>query len=130
MNKVIKNNAKEPEAKVDQSQECDKESESKLFSVYRNFILRLCLVNVGLMIFFIAFIEATKITGFDATKLILLEICLLVLFVFIVGIIVALTKLRHGSKAKNTVAVLIYVAALNVMVSLLLVWSFFKATPV
>lgn len=106
------------------------ESESKMLSIYSKLMLRLCLVSTGLMIFLFAFLKAVKITGFDATKLILLEICLLVLFVFIVGIAVALTKMRHESRVKNSISVLIYVSAFIVMVSLLLVWAFFKATPV
>ena len=121
---------KEPEVKETQSQECEQESEHKMFSVYTNFMLRLCLLSAGSMIFISAFLKAMKISGFNATKLILLEICMLVLLVFFVGILVALAKMRHESKAKGAISVLLYFAALVVIVSSLLVWAFFKATSV
>lgn len=130
MNEEVKKDVKETEAIVDQFQECDGESEHKEFSIYSHFMLRLCLISTGMLIFLFAFLKAVRITGFDATKLILLEICLLVLLVFIVGVSVALTKMRHESKVKGTFSVLLYFAALIVMVSFLLVWAFFKATPV
>lgn len=130
MNKGDKDDVKESEAKSEQPQECNQESEHKLFSIYTHFMLRLCLISTGMLIFLFAFLKAVRITGFDATKLILLEICLLVLLVFLVGVSVALTKMRHESKVKGTFSVLLYFAALIVMVSFLLVWAFFKATPV
>ncbi len=130
MNAENNNDIKEPEVKEAHPQECDKESESKMLSIYSKLMLRLCLVSTGLMIFLFAFIKAVKITSFDATKLILLEICLLVLFVFVIGISVALVKMRHESRVKNSISVLLYVSAFIVMVSLLLIWAFFKATPV
>ena len=130
MSEEVKNVVKEPEAIVEQPQDCNIESEHKEFSIYTFFMLRLCLLSAGSMIFAIAFLEAMKITGFDATKLILLEVCLLVLLMFIVGVSVALTKMRHESKVKGTISVLLYFSALIAIVSFLLVWAFFKATPV
>ena len=130
MNEDVKNSIKEPEAIANQSQEYDRESEHKEFSIYTHFMLRMCLISAGPLIFIIAFFEAMKITGFDATKLILLEICLLILLVFIVGVSVALTRMRHESKAKDAISILLYFAALVVIVSFLLVWAFFKANPV
>lgn len=130
MNDGVKNSIKEPEAIADQSQECNRESEHKEFSIYTHFMMRLCLISAGMLIFLFAFLKAVKITGFDATKLILLEICLLVLLVFIVGVSVALTRMRHEGRAKDAISVLLYFAALVVIVSSLLVWVFFKATPV
>ena len=130
MSKGDKDDVKEPETIADQSQECDRESEHKEFSIYTHFMLRLCLLTAGSIIFAIAFLEAMKITDFDATKLILLEVCLFVLLVFIVGVSVALTKMRHESKVKGTISVLLYFSALIAIVSFLLVWAFFKATPV
>lgn len=125
-----RNDVKELEAIVEQSQECDSESEHKEFSIYTHFLLRICLLSAGLLIFVSAFLKATKITGFDATKLLLLEICLFVLLVFLVGVSVALAKMRHESKVKGTISVMLYFAALIVIVATLLVWAFFKATPV
>lgn len=130
MSEEEKNVVKEPKAIAEQPQERDRESEHKEFSIYTHFMLRLCFLSGCLMIFAIAFLEAMKITGFDATKLILLEVCLLVLLVFIVGVSVALTKMRHESKVKGTISVLLYFSALIAIVSFLLVWAFFKATPV
>lgn len=130
MNEEVKNDMKKAEAIEVQSQECDSESEHKEFSIYTHFMLRMCLLSAGLLVFVSAFLKAMKITGFDATKLFLLEICLLVLLVLIVGVSVALTKMRHESKVKGTISVLLYFATLIVMVSLLLVWAFFKATHV
>ena len=130
MNEEVKNSIKEPEAIVVQSQECDSESEHKEFSIYTHFMLRMCFLSTGLLVFVSAFLKAMKITGFDATKLILLEICLLILLVFIVGVSVALTRLRHERRAKDAISVLLYFAALVVIVSSLLVWAFFKATSV
>lgn len=130
MNEEVKNDMKKAEAIEVQSQECDSESEHKEFSIYTHFMLRMCFLSAGLLVFVSAFLKAMKITGFDATKLFLLEICLLVLLVLIVGVSVALTKMRHESKVKGTISVLLYFATLIVMVSLLLVWAFFKATHV
>ncbi len=130
MNEEVKNDIKKAEAIEVQSQECDSESEHKEFSIYTHFMLRMCLLSAGLLIFVSAFLKAMKINGFDATKLILLEICLLVLLVFIVGVSVALTRMRHEGRAKDAISVLLYFAALVVIVSSLLVWAFFKATPV
>lgn len=130
MNEEVKNDIKKAETIEVQSQECDSESEHKEFSIYTHFMLRMCLLSAGLLVFVSAFLKAMKITGFDATKLFLLEICLLVLLVLIVGVSVALTKMRHESKVKGTISVLLYFATLIVMVSFLLVWAFFKATPV
>ncbi len=130
MSEEAKNVVKEPEAIAEQPQEFDRESEHKEFSIYTNFMLTLCLLTAVSMIFAIAFLKAMKITDFDATKLILLEVCLFVLLVFIVGVSVALTKMRHESKVKGTISVLLYFSALIAIVSFLLVWAFFKATPV
>lgn len=130
MNEEVKNDIKKAEAIEVQSQECDSESEHKEFSIYTHFMLRMCLLSTGLLVFISAFLKAMKITGFDATKLILLEICLLVLLVFIVGVSVALTRMRHEGRAKDAISVLLYFAALVVIVSSLLVWAFFKATSV
>ncbi|PWJ70516.1 hypothetical protein B0O40_0358 [Ruminococcaceae bacterium R-25] len=127
---VDKDDVKKLDALEEQPQKCDPESEHKEFSIYTHFMMRMCLLSAGQLIFIIAFLEAMKITGFDATKLILLEICLLVLLVFIVGVSVALTRMRHEGRAKDAISVLLYFAALIVMVSFLLVWAFFKATPV
>ena len=129
MSKDLKDNTKESDAIEEQALEKD-ESESKLFSIYTNFMLRICLLSTGLMMFISAFLKAMKISGFDAHKLILLEICILVLLVFIVGVSVALAKMRHESKVKGAISVLLYFAALIAIVSFLLVWAFFKATPV
>ncbi len=120
----------ESEVKETQPQECDKESEGKMLSVYSKLMLRLFLLSTGLMMFISAFLKAMKISGFGANKLILLEICILVLLVFIVGVSVALAKMRHESKVKDAISVLLYFAALIAIVSFLLVWAFFKATPV
>lgn len=128
MSEEVKNDTKESESIVGQLQECDKESEHKMFSIYTNFMLRLCLLSTGSMIFISAFLKAMKITGFDTTKLILLEICMLVLLAFIVGVSVALTKMRHESKVKGSISVLLYFATLIAIVSVMLVWAFFKAT--
>lgn len=130
MNEEVKNDIKKAEAIEVQSQECDSESEHKEFSIYTHFMLRMCLLSTGLLVFISAFLKAMKITGFDATKLILLEICLLVLLVFLVGVSVALTRMRHEGRAKDAISVLLYFAALVVIVSSLLVWAFFKATSV
>lgn len=130
MNEEVKNDMKKAEAIEVQSQERDSESEHKEFSIYTHFMLRMCLLSAGLLVFVSAFLKAMKITGFDATKLILLEICLLILLVFIVGVSVALTRMRHERKAKDAISVLLYFAALVVIVSSLLVWAFFKATSV
>ena len=130
MNEEVKNDMKKAEAIEVQSQECDSESEHKEFSIYTHFMLRMCLLSAGLLVFVSAFLKAMKITGFDATKLILLEICLLILLVFIVGVSVALTRMRHEGRAKDAISVLLYFAALVVIVSSLLVWAFFKATSV
>ena len=130
MNEEAKKEIKEPEAIVDQPLNCNQESEHKMFLIYTNFMLRLCLLSAGLMIFIGAFLKAMKISGFDTTKLILLEICMLVLLVFIVGVSVALTKMRHESKVKGSISVLLYFATLIAIVSVMLVWAFFKATPV
>lgn len=128
MNQDDKGNIKESDAEEQALNKND--SESKIFSIYAKLMSRLCLVGTGLLIFLFAFLKATKIMGFDATKLILFEICLLVLVVFSIGISVALVKMRHEGKAQSTIAVLIYVGAINVMASILLVWAFFKAAPV
>ena len=125
----VKNDTKESESIMSQSQECDKESESKMLSICSKLMLRLFLLSTGLLMFISAFLKAMKITGFNATKLILLEICMLVLLVFFVGILVALAKMRHESKAKGAISVLLYSATLIAIVSFLLVWAFFKATP-
>lgn len=128
MSKDYKDNIKESDAVEEQALEKD-ESEHKLFSIYTNLMLRLFLLSTGLMMFISAFLKAMKISGFNATKLILLEICMLVLLVFFVGILVALAKMRHESKAKGAISVLLYSATLIAIVSFLLVWAFFKATP-
>ncbi len=130
MNEEVKKDMKKAEAIEVQSQECGSESEHKEFSIYTHFMLRMCLLSAGLLVFVSAFLKAMKITGFDATKLILLEICLLILLVFIVGVSVALTRMRHEGRAKDAISVLLYFAALVVIVSSLLVWAFFKATSV
>ena len=124
-----KESIKESDAVEEQALEKD-ESESKMLSIYTKLMLRLFLVSSGLMTFLFAFHKAVRITFFDANKLILLEICLLVLFVFIIGITVALAKMRHESRVKNSISILIYVSAFIVMVSLMLIWAFFKATPI
>lgn len=129
MSRDHKESIKESDAVEEQALEKD-ESESKMLSIYTKLMLRLFLVGSGLMTFLFAFHKAVRITFFDANKLILLEICLLVLFVFIIGISVALAKMRHESRVKNSISVLIYVSAFIVMVSLLLIWAFFKATPI
>lgn len=129
MSKDYKDNIKESDAVKEQALEKD-ESESKMLSICSNLMLRLFLLSTGLMMFISAFIKAMKISGFNATKLILLEICMLVLLVFFVGILVALAKMRHESKAKGAISVLLYSATLIAIVSFLLVWAFFKATPV
>lgn len=129
MSEELNNSIKEPEAKFDQSQECEQESDSKMLSICSKLMLRLFLLSTGLMMFISAFLKAMKISGFNATKLILLEICILVLLVFFVGILVALAKMRHESKAKGAISVLLYSATLIAIVSFLLVWAFFKATP-
>lgn len=126
----VKTETKESESIMSQPQECDKESESKMLSICSKLMLRLFLLSTGLMMFISAFLKAMKISGFNATKLILLEICMLVLLVFFVGIIVALAKMRHESKAKGAISVLLYSATLIAIVSFLLVWAFFKATPI
>ena len=125
-----KSDIKEPIAIVEQTVENKSETDNKMLSIYTKMMLRLSLVGMGVMIFALAFLKATQITGFNATKLLLLEACLFIMFVFVIGISVALAKMRHECKAKNIFAVLIYVAALSVMVSLLLAWAFFKATSV
>lgn len=130
MNEEVKNDMKELETNVNQSQEYEQESDSKMLSICSNLMLRLFLLSIGLMMFISAFLKAMKISGFDANKLILLEICMLVLLVFFVGILVALAKMRHESKAKGAISVLLYFTALISIVSFLLVWAFFKATPV
>ncbi len=129
MSKDYKDNIKESDAVEEQALEKD-ESEHKLFSIYTNLMLRLFLLSTGLMMFISAFLKAMKISGFNANKLILLEICMLVPLVFFVGILVALAKMRHESKAKGAISVLLYSATLIAIVSFLLVWAFFKATPV
>lgn len=130
MSEEIKNNIEESEVSAVQPEENNTATENKIFSIFTNLMLRLTMVGLGVMIFAMAFLRATNISGFDTTKLLLFEICLLVLFVFIIGISVALVMMRHDCKAKNTIAVIIYVSALSVMVLLPLVWVFFKATPV
>lgn len=130
MNEEVKNDMKELETNVNQSQEYEQESDSKMLSICSNLMLRLFLLSTGLMMFISAFLKAMKISGFNANKLILLEICMLVLLVFFVGILVALAKMRHKSKAKGAISVLLYSATLIAIVSFLLVWAFFKATPV
>lgn len=129
MKEEVNNSIKELEANVDQSQEYEQESDSKMLSICSKLMLRLFLLSTGLMMFISAFLKAMKISGFNATKLILLEICMLVLLVFFVGILVALAKMRHESKAKGAISVLLYSATLIAIVSFLLVWAFFKATP-
>ena len=126
---MSKDNIKESDAVEEQALKKD-ESEHKLFSIYTNLMLRFFLLSTGLVMFISAFLKAIKISGFNASKLILLEICILVLLVFIVGVSVALAKMRHESKVKGAISVLLYFAALISIVSFLLVWAFFKATPV
>lgn len=130
MSEEIKNNIEESEVSAVQPEENNTATENKIFSIFTNLMLRLTIVGLGVMIFVMAFLKATMISGFDTTKLLLFEICLLVIFVFIIGISVALVMMRHERKAKNIVAVMIYISALIVMVLLPLVWVFFKATPV
>ena len=130
MKEEVNNSMEELEANVDQSQECEQESDSKMLSICSKLMLRLFLLSTGLMMFISAFLKAMMISGFNATKLILLEICMLVLLVFFVGILVALAKMRHESKAKGAISVLLYSATLIAIVSFLLVWAFFKATPI
>lgn len=125
-----KSDIKEPIAIEEQTVENKSESDNKMLSIYTKMMLRLSLVGMGVMFFAFAFLKATQITGFNATKLLLLEACLFIVFVFVVGISAALAMMRHECKAKNIFAVLIYVAALFVMVTLLLVWAFFKAMPI
>lgn len=129
MSNEHKDTIKESDAVEEQTLEKN-ESEGKMLSIYSNLMLRLFLLSIGLMMFISAFLKAMKISGFNANKLILLEICMLVLLVFFVGILVALAKMRHESKAKGAISVLLYSATLIAIVSFLLVWAFFKATPV
>ena len=49
---------------------------------------------------------------------------------FIIGIVISLTMMRHDRKANRIIAVQIYVSTLLIMVVLLLIWVFFKASPV
>jgi len=128
MSNEHKDTIKESDAVEEQALE-NNESEGKMLSIYTNLMLRLFLLSTGLMMFISAFLKAMKISGFNATKLILLEICMLVLLVFFVGILVALAKMRHESKAIGAISVLLYSATLIAIVSFLLVWAFFKATP-
>ncbi len=130
MSQADKEILKEPDAVEEQALDNDYESENKMLSIYKNLVLRLALVSTGLMIFFLAFLKSTRITGFDTTKLILFEICLLVLLVFIIGIAVSLVLLRHECRAKHIISVMVYISALTAMISVLLVWVFFRAVPI
>ena len=131
MNEEVKDDIRELEPKSEQSSASDNnESEDNMMPIYTKLMARLSLVSTGLMIFVFAFYKATQISGFDTTKLLLFELCLLILFVFVIGIVISLALMRHDRKANRIVAVQIYVSALLIMVVLLLIWVFFKANPV
>lgn len=130
MSEEMKNDVTEPEVLIEKPSDCNNEPEAKMIPIYTKLLARMSLVSTGLLIFLMAFIKATKISGFDTTKLLLLEVCLLILFVFIIGISTVLATMRYKWTANKAVALLIYVSALFGMVLLLLLWAFFKASPV
>ncbi len=130
VNEEVKNNQKEPEASVERTEENNNENANNAMSIYRKILTRLCWVSAEMMIFAISVLRATKISGFGTTKLLLFELCLLVLLAFVIGAVISLVKMRHDSKdgkGDQMVAAHIYVSALSAMVVLLLVWVFFKA---
>ena len=129
MNEEVKNDITEPVVLVDKPTECNNEAEATMIPLYTKLLARMSLVSTGLLIFLISFIKAIRISGFDTTKLLLLEVCLFILFVFIIGISIVLATMQHKWTANKVVALIIYVAALFVMVLMLLLWAFFKATP-
>ena len=130
MSEETKNDITEPEVLVEKPSECNNDPEAKMIPLYTKLLARMSLVGIGVMIFIMALYKATQISDFNTTKLLLLEVCLLILLVFVIGISVALAMMQHDYKAKCVVSVLIYVSALSVMISVLLMCAFFKASPI
>ena len=130
MSEDVKNDLSEPEVLDEKPSECNNDPETKMIPLYTKLLERMSMVSLGLLIFILAFVKATRISEFNTTKLILLEICLLVLLVFIVGISIVLATMRYKWTANKVVALLIYVSALFLMVLILLLWAFFKASSV
>ncbi len=127
MREEMNNNIKEPEVTVEQSEESNSENSDNVMSIYRRLLVRLCWVSSGMLIFAISVLRATKISGFDTTKLLLFELCLLVLLAVVIGAVISLVMMRHDSKGDPMVAAHIYISALIAMVVMLLIWVFFKA---
>lgn len=130
MSEEVKQDKKGTEDQVGKSIENNNATDDKTMSIYTRLWARISLLNIGLVVFIIAFHKATQISVFDTSKLLLFEICLLILFIFIIGISTVLATIRYKCTTERVVALLIYVSALLGMVLVLLLWTFFKASPV
>lgn len=127
MSEGIKDTVNENAGLMEKNPEVDNHPEDKI-SFYAKFMARLSMVGTGALIFMLAFLKATKITGFDSTKLFLFEVCLFILVLALICIAVVLALIHHKCTAHRIVALLIYVSGLYVIMLTMIFWAFFKAT--
>lgn len=127
MSEEVKETVNESKVLMAKDTERDNNPEDKM-SFYAKFMARLSLVGTGALIFMLAFLKATKIAGFNSTKLLLLEVCLFILGLALICIAVVLAAIRHKCTAHRIVALLIYVSGLYAIMTMMILWAFFKAS--
>lgn len=126
MSEEVKDTANESEDLVVKIAEGDGENDNKIFSIFLKLMARTSLLCVGAWIFIFAFHKATQISEFNTTKMMLFELCLLIIFMLLICMLVVMALMRYKCTAKRVLALTMYIAALSSIAVFMVFWTFFK----